>query len=157
RHLEVAQFVAEGSVRGFGLPAVAAGQHARALADWKRLYAKEEPAHLETDRFLIYSTGDGKKLKDVGVLLDKTYDLAAKTLDREFAKPWTGKLSVFVVQERGELQSLIRILEKRRAEEDEQGAYDVDEANPHVVAGPPIFKSDLSADQHAAAQIGGAL
>ncbi|MFO0968298.1 MAG: hypothetical protein U0793_22305 [Gemmataceae bacterium] len=157
RRLEVAQFVAEGAFRDFTIPGVAAVQHAKALADWKRLYAKEAPAHLETDRFLIYGTGDDKKLKDVGLMLDKTYDLAAKTLDMEFVKPWTGKLAVFVVQDRGEFQSLVRILEKRRAEEDEQGVYEIDDDNPHVLAGPPVFKSDLSAEQHAGAQVGAAL
>jgi hypothetical protein len=154
RNLEQAQFVSEGTFRGFALPGVAALQHEKALADWKKLYAKDKPAHLETDRFLLYGA-DAKNLPEAGALLDKTYDLAAKTLDMEGVKAWSGKLAVFMVGDRGEFTSLVRILQKRRAEEDEQGAFDVDdEINPHVVAGP---SAGLSPEQQAAAQVGAAL
>src|SRR5688572_24359491 len=91
RHREFGQFVAEGTFRGYVLPAVAALQHQRAVANWKKLYEKDTPAHLQTDRFLLYGTVDPNRFKDIGVLLDKTYALAAKTLEADAETHWAGK------------------------------------------------------------------
>src|SRR5687767_7119889 len=98
---ETGQFVSEGTFRGFALPGVAAAQHAKALAHWKRLYEKEAPTHVETGRFLLYGTMPEKRLAETGTLLDKTYAVAAKALELEATDHWTGKLAVFVVEERG--------------------------------------------------------
>lgn len=157
RHREHGQFVAEGTFRGYVLPGVAAAQHQRALDTWKKLYDKETPSHLETDRFLIYGTVDQKRFKEISALLDKTYALAAKTLEADGETPWSGKLAVYLLAERGEYNRLVRALEARRAEEDEQGSFNVDGDFPYVLAGPPLSKADLAPEQQAAEQVAAAL
>lgn len=157
RAREYAMFVAEGTFRGYSLPGVASQQHGRALENWKKLYDKEPPVHFESDRFLIYATLEEKKLKEIGGLLDKTYAATTKTLELEGEAPWTGKLTVFLAGERSEFTTLVRALEKRRAEEDEQGSFDIDSEFPHVIAGPPVSKVDLAPEQEAGGQIAAAL
>lgn len=154
---ETGQFVAEGVFRGFAIPGVAAQQHDKAVAVWKRMYEKDTPVSVETYHFLVYSTMPPARLTEIGQLLEKTYVLAMKALEMDQAGPWAGKLAVFVVEDRGEFTTLHRFLAKRRAPDEDQAVFDVEGELPHVLAGPPLAGSFVTAGQAAGAQVGAAL
>jgi hypothetical protein len=134
-----------------------ADQKETALANWKRVFPKENPPHLETDHFLLYGAVEGRTLKDLGATLEKARALAAKVLDLGKEEPWQGKLAVYFAADRRTFAALVRNVEKRRPDMDEHGSARVKSDRPSVIASPGKEAHELSAEAEAAAHIAGAL
>ena len=154
---ETALFVAEGTAKGMALQAVAAVQHAKALALWQRLFSETDPPHFESNRFLVYGTSPGRTPKEIAANLEKQYALAVKALEMEQDEPWAGKLAVYCMPNRDGFLGLIRVLEQRRLDEGEQGTYGIDEDYPYVAASPPATKDGMPTDLAAGGQMAAAL
>ncbi len=154
---ETARFVAAGTARGFTTPALVAGQHEKALANWKRLYKADKPPQFESAHFLLYGRITGKELKEVAPVLEKQHEIAVKALEMESDEPWPGKLAVFFLMERREFNSFVRLVEKRKADDEETASFDIDGEQPHIIVGPADGKTDLSAAGQAGEQMAGAL
>src|SRR5437870_5687438 len=71
-----------------------AGQKKAALAGWTSLDVGE-PAQLETAHLLVFAPKSLEaRLKDIGATLEKFHDAAAKNVQLEKEKMWSGKLTV---------------------------------------------------------------
>jgi hypothetical protein len=134
-------------------------QKKAAVANWALVEAGE-PMDLETAHLLIYAPKTyKKKLDDLGKTLEKQHDTAVKALqvDTKDNKWWSGKLTVYLFEEREHFTAFIRRVEKRRLESDEVGSYKVDTDAPHVAASPPRNDADPSLEVQAAYQVARAI
>lgn len=154
---ETARFIAAATARGMTVPAQVATQHEKALVNWKRLYTADTPKHFESPHFLLYGTLPGKDLKDVAPGLEKQYELALKTLEMESEETWPGKMAVYFFSERRPFNSFVRVVEKRKIEEDEAGSFDIEGEEPHAIVGPSENKADVNVVGQAGVQVAGAL
>jgi hypothetical protein len=145
-----------GQTAGQGDDAVAE-QRKAALANWRRVYPKDDPPHLETANLLLYGKAPGKTLKEVGFALENQLVLARKALAVEKNDLWPGKLTVFLVAEKSDYGSFVRRIEKRRTEAGEAGSAAVRSEQPHVIAGPPQGPLDPPVEGQAGAQVAVAL
>jgi hypothetical protein len=134
-----------------------AAQRKLALANWKRIYPEQDPPHHETANLLLYGKVPGKTLKDVGASLEKQMALAKKVLNVDKGDLWPGKLTVYLVAEKGDYGTFIRRVDKRRPEEGETGSASIRKDQPHVIAGAPRGPLDPPVDGQAGAQIAVAL
>jgi hypothetical protein len=136
-----------------------AAQKKAAIDHWALLDAGE-PIELETAHLLIYAPKSLKKrLDDVGKMLEKQHDTAVKALqiDTKDNKWWSGKLTVYLFDEREHFTAFIRRIEKRRLETDEVGSYLVDTDKPHAAASPPKNDADPNLEIQAAYQVAQAI
>lgn len=154
---DTARFVIEGAVRGMTIPAVVAGQHERALGNWKRLFTAEVPENHESQHFLLYGALPGKKLKEVDAHLEKIYALAVKTLDMEGDEPWPGKMAIYFASDQRHYNGLVRVVEKRKAEDGESSTFEFGDEETHAILGPSESKLELVGANGAGAQIAAAL
>jgi hypothetical protein len=157
KYKEAAVAIAVGSVEGLELASKVIEQKAQAQANLKKLFGADKVPHQETEHLLLYGKVPGKSLKEVGVLLEKQFVLARKTLRLEEDPPWPGKLTVYFFADRGKLTSFIRLVEKRRPESDDLGSYNIRSEAPHVAAGPPKESHDPGLEAQAAEQLAAAL
>jgi hypothetical protein len=137
-------------------PARVAQQKKEAELNWKRT-VEEAPQQLETDHLLIFAPKATKNLNETGPALEKAYDLAFKALKPAADEVWPGKLTVYLVNERGHYKSFMRSVLRKQAEEDDRGGYQIEGDAPCAVAGPPVSGQELKVDQEAVNQIAQAL
>lgn len=134
-----------------------AAQKKTARDNWGELDIGE-PAHHETAHLLLYAPKTmEKRLKDLGALLEKQYELARKPLGQEKEEPLPGKVAVYLLPERDRFTSMVRRLERRRVEREDSGSHLIEGAAPHVIAGPPQGKGDPGVEGQAAEQLAQAL
>jgi hypothetical protein len=89
--------------------------------------------------------------------LQKQYVVAARSLGfGGAAKPWPGKLAVYVLSDKGTYASFVRSVEKRSPESGESATTDVRRPEPHVAVGPP-GRGESSVEQQAGRQVAAAL
>jgi hypothetical protein len=133
-------------------------QRKAAFTNWKRAFDKDKPpSSQETAHLLLYGKVPGKTLKQVGVVLEKSFSAATKALALEKRDFWPGKLTVYLVPERADYAAFIRRIERRYPDEGEHGSAAIRRDQPHAVAGPPLGAFDLPLEGEAAAQVGIAL
>jgi hypothetical protein len=137
-------------------PAKVAKQKKEAAAHWKRI-VEESPQQFESDHLLIVAPGSTKNLPQMATYLEKAYDLAAKALKMEAGELWPGKLTVYLVNDRGQYKSFMRSVIKKQAEEDDRGGFQNEGEAPTAVGGPPVNALDLKVEQEAANQVAQAL
>ena len=154
---ETARFVAVGTARGMTVPTLVLGQHQKALANWKKLFAADTPESFESAHFLLFGSPSGKTLKEIAEGLEAQFTLAQETLGMDGEEIWTGKMAIYFFNERGSFTSFVRILEKRKAEEDEAGCFDIDSDNPHAIVGPSENPIELGITGLAGQQMAAAL
>jgi hypothetical protein len=138
----------------------AAEQHKAALANWKRVFGKDDPPHHETTHLLLYGAvpgKPGKSLKEAGAFLESVYALAHKTLELGKDEPWPGKLTVYLLGDRKQFKAAVRGIERRLPEEEELGSHVIRSDLPHVLAGPPREPFDPGVDGQAGEQLAMAL
>lgn len=132
------------------------GQKERAEAHWKRLFEGQEFQHLESTSFLFYgpkSLPDGK-FKALGESLEQQFGLLRKALSVEGKKPlFTGKLTVYLFDDKREFASFIRGVEKRRPEPGDLGSLFVRGEQTHLAICGPATKEDPSLEAQAAQQL----
>src|SRR5688572_22412068 len=71
-------------------------------------------ARAESASFLLYGSVPESRLKGLATTLERHLATAAKGLQLEKdARPWTGKLAVYVIADRSQFRSFVRQIEKR--------------------------------------------
>jgi hypothetical protein len=116
------------------------------------------PAHVETTHLLVYAPKSyDKRLKEIGVTLEKYFEQARKPLAYEKDEPWPGKIAVYLIPEREDFTRFVRRVEKRRAEAEDAGSHWIEGDFPHAVGGPPRAKTDPSIEVQAGEQLAAAL
>lgn len=134
-----------------------AKQKQAAQASWETLELPK-PAFHESRLLLIYGELPVAQLRAVVPELERQYLTAYKALHFEVKEsPWPGKLTVYLFRDRRHFASFLRLVEKRRPQEDDQGGFEVRGDTPHVVAGPPMRQGDPSIQAEAAEEIAAAL
>jgi hypothetical protein len=131
-------------------------QKESAAANWKKVFGEEQPVQEETDHLLIFGPQGmtGNQLKNVGKNIEKECELARKALNVESPDDaWTGKLAVYLIEDRRHFNSFLRSVVKRRPTEDDLGAYFQRGYQSFVVAGPPRGKLDPSMESQAGEQV----
>jgi hypothetical protein len=131
-----------------------AAQKKAAAAAWEAVEAGPL-ATAETKHLLIYApTGMGKRLKEVGTLLERYHDLAARALGYDGKEEiYPGKVAVFLFPERSLLPAFARRIEKRRPAAGETGSFSASDDRLHVAAAVPEGKKGPSVEMRAGEQL----
>jgi hypothetical protein len=128
--------------------AKAAAQKKKAEANWEAVEAGPA-AFLETAHLLIFvPKAQEKRLKELGTLLEKDYEVARKALVFK-DEPWPGKLAVYVFAEREPFTAFVRRVEKRRVEADDVSGFEATDDELHVVVGPARTRYDAPTEVRA--------
>jgi hypothetical protein len=152
-----AQAVAQGSVQAVAFAAKVHVQQEMALANWK-LVVVTPPQQYETAHLLLYSTLPAKQLRESSERLEKAHTQASKALEITGEAPWPGKLAVFLFPDPDHFERFVRLIEKRRPDEDDVGSFKVKGEFPHVAATPtPKGKHGPTLEGQAAEQLAAAL
>jgi hypothetical protein len=115
-------------------------------------------ANFESSHFLVYGSSTEARLKVLAGNLEKQYATACKGLQFEAdAKPWTGKLTLYIFSDRGQFRSFVRQIEKRSPDDAEQSSIDAVGDIPHVAVGPGQGKDAVTADTQAGYDVAMAL
>jgi hypothetical protein len=123
---------------------------------WKEIFETDKVPIGETPRFIMVGGKPGTDLVGVGYVLEQEYALACKLLQRDKEPtPWPGKLTVFLVPEAKQYPHSVRVLLRRKAEDDEVRASDMDPGFPFVVACAGRLPGDLGALANAAIEMTG--
>jgi hypothetical protein len=122
---------------------------------YKEIFETEEaPPFHESVHFLIYGKGN-RNLVTFGTDLEQAYAKACKVLELEpNPGPWPGKLTVFLIHDAKRYPQSIRILQRRKADDDEIGSYEMDPPTPHVTACPSKVAGEQSMESTACTQVG---
>jgi hypothetical protein len=112
----------------------------------------------ETVNFLVYGTSNDPRMKMLAATLEKQYSTACKALqfDKD-ARPWNGKLAVYVFSDRSQFRSFIRQVEKRGPDEAEQSSQVITGEIPHIAVSSGQGKEALTADTLAGHEVAIAL
>jgi hypothetical protein len=73
------------------------------------------------------------------------------------AKPWPGKLTVYVFADRGQFRSFVRQIEKRSPDDGEQASASIPGDLPHIAVAPGQGKDAVTADTQAGYEVATAL
>ena len=130
------------AVGGFALAAddketeAAIKKQKETAAESMKLVGVSKPTVVETPALLVYSTLTEEKTKPVADTAQKAFDAAFKALKIEDkGKLWAGKLTVFVLPERKEFASFVRLIESRKPETDDTHSVKVRGGEPYAVVG----------------------
>jgi hypothetical protein len=127
-------------------------QKKAALENWEKVGAGEAVTH-DTAHFLILARkASGGKLKPTGELLEKTFELAGKTLFTPKESAWKGRLTVYLLGDTDQVAAFIRRIEKRRPLRQETASFMAKDDQLHVVVAPGE-KSAPPEDVQAAQQV----
>jgi hypothetical protein len=139
----------------------AKAQKAAAYANWKRIFGNEAvPTSEETTHLLLFASAGmtEKQVKDLGTALETQYGTAFKALKLESKDAlWNGKLSVYLLDERRQFNSFMRLVAKQRPESDETGTFVLRNDAPFIAAGPPQGKTEASMIMQVGEQLGAAM
>ena len=125
--------------------------------NWDKLGAGAAATH-ETEHFIVAAPRAlEKRLKEIGVLLEKSYDTAHKLLFAPKELAWAGKLTVYLFAQPEQLDAFIRRVEKRRVRGAEKGSFSAEESRAHVAASPPREMGDPPVEVQAAQQVAAVL
>ena len=95
-----------------------------------------KPTVVETNDLVIYTAWPEAKAKTLAASVQKTYDVAYKSLKFEPAdSPWAGKLSVFFLPERKEFNSFVRLVEQRKPDPSDTRSVQLRSKEPYILAG----------------------
>jgi hypothetical protein len=113
------------------------------------------PATLETKHLLIYAPKSmAGRLKNIGPLLEKYYDQAARALKLDPKKEiYPGKVTVYLLANRDHLTAFARRVEKRRPAADESASFAAADEKLHAVGAPTGAKAPASAEVRAGEQL----
>jgi hypothetical protein len=125
--------------------------------NWEKVGAGPSATH-ETEHLIVVAPKMmEKRLKDIGILLEKHYDTAHKALYQPRELLWPGKLTVYLFAQPDHLDAFIRRVEKRRVLGAEKGSYSIDDKLLHVAATVPREKDDPPVEVQAGQQIASAV
>jgi hypothetical protein len=137
-------------------PAKVQAQKERGEKLYKEIFETEEAPFYETSHFLIFGKS-GRTLVSLGGDLEKAYgtEWACRALDLPpNPGPWPGKLTIFLIHDAKRYPQAIRILQRRRVDDDEIGMYEMDGSAPFVAACPGKNAGEQSMESTACTQMG---
>jgi len=133
--------------------ALVATQKKAALDTWKALEIAAEGVQHESDHFIVMAPKPlEKNLKDIGILLEKSYDMAGKLLYKADDEIFPGKLTVYLMPEPKDFDSYLRRIEKIRVSSEEVGYVNANDDKLRVAVSPPRAKGDPEVNVQAAQQ-----
>jgi hypothetical protein len=136
-------------------PAKVKAQTEKAGAYYKEVFEVEKVPFFETSHFLIFGDAAGQSLVTIGGDLERAYLKACKVLELEKDPgPWPGKLTVFILPSSKRYAHMIRLTQRRKADEEENGCYHMEGMMPHVVVCPGKAPGDLGPNGTACTQLG---
>jgi hypothetical protein len=122
---------------------------------YKEIFEVDEAPFHESAHFLIYGKAN-RALTNLATDMEEAYSkYGCKALELEpNPGPWPGKLTVFLIHDAKRYPQAIRILQRRKVEEDEIGSYDLEAPVPHVAACPSKTAGEQSVEASACTQMG---
>jgi hypothetical protein len=130
-----------------------AAQKKAAAEAWQAVEAGPG-ANLETKHLLIWAPQASEgKLKSVGVLLEKYYDQALKTLGIDPKDLPEGKITVYLFADRDHVTTFARRVEKRRPSAGELGSFKASDDMMHAAGAPSAGKVPVPAEVRAGEQL----
>jgi hypothetical protein len=134
-------------------PKMVATQKAAAEKYWKEAFESDKVPLVETKHFLVVAKS-AKDATAAGNELEQQLVKARKILEVEKEPlPWQGKLTVLILSDAEKYPRMIRLLERRKAEDGEYGAYEREGEFPFVVASDGGAPGDLGAAANAGVQL----
>jgi hypothetical protein len=125
---------------------------------YKEIFEVEEAPFHESNHFLIYGKANRALLSLASDIEDAYAKYGCKALDLEpNPGPWPGKLTIFLIHDAKRYPQAVRILQRRKADEDEIGSYDMEGPVPHVTACPSKTLGEQSMEATACTQMGACL
>jgi hypothetical protein len=120
---------------------------------WKEVFEDKAPM-AESAHFILVGGKPGTDLPNLASILEQQYAKACKALqlDKEPA-PWLGKLTLFLLPDAKKYPHMIRLLQRRKADEDEVASSGSDSMFPHVAACTGKAPGDLGALGNAGVQM----
>ncbi len=114
-------------------------QKADAEANWKKMeFGKDTPPVHETPNLLVYSRLSEAKTKSLASGMEKILSAALKPLKYDaMDRPWTGKLTVYVLKDRGEFVEFMRKIVRKSPEDDEVGTNTISGDTATITVGAP--------------------
>jgi hypothetical protein len=136
-------------------PAQVQVQKEKGEKHYKEIFEVEEALFYESSHFLLYGKANRALINVAGDFEEAYAKYACKVLELEpNPGPWPGKLTVFLIHDAKRYPQAIRILQRRKADEDEIGCYEMDGPTPHVVACPSKTVGEQSMEATACTQMG---
>jgi hypothetical protein len=139
-------------------PALVKTQIEKALAYYKEALGADKVAVHEAAHFVMVGQGPGKTPAQVATDLESAYVKATKVLELEKeAAAWPGKLVIFLLPDAKNYPRMVRITQRRKADEDECGSHSLQATLAHVVVCPSKTAGDLGMAGTACTQLAGLL
>lgn len=139
-------------------PKLVAAQKKAIEGYWKDVFEMDKAPLAETAHFLVVGGKPGTDPATLGTQLEQQYATACKVLQREQdPAPWQGKLAVYLLPDSKKFPHMIRLLERRNADEDDIGTWDSQGMFPHVVACTGKLPGDMGLVNNAGAQMAAAV
>jgi len=145
-----------GQDKGKPDPAKVKEQVAKAQQYYKdALEVETVPVH-ETAHFVVVGQYPKRPVELIGGELEQGYAKACKVLELQTDPgPWEGKMVVFVLADAKVYPKMVRLTQRRKADEDESASHSTSNTLPHVVVCPGKAPGDLgvgaTASTHACA------
>ncbi|HTU17111.1 MAG TPA: hypothetical protein VMG10_03550 [Gemmataceae bacterium] len=130
----------------------------KAEATWDTI-TDSKPASHETKHFLVVAPeAMGKRLKDIGQLLEKHHDKAKEALkfevkEEDKGEVLPGKVTVYLFAERNQFKSFVRRIEARRLLAEESVSFQADDDKLHVAVSPSSGRQGLPIEIRACEQV----
>jgi hypothetical protein len=114
-------------------------QKAAAEATWKKMeFGKDAAPLVETPNLLVYSRLPEAKTKALLTSLDKIMPLALKALKYDaMDRPWAGKLTVYILPDRGDFVEFMRKIIRKSPGEDDLSYSSVSGDDAMMAIGAP--------------------
>ncbi len=126
-------------------PAKVKLQKDKAEQHYKDAYEVDSAPTFESAHFIL--CGQGRNLSVIAGDLERAYTKACKVLELpKEPGPWPGKLTVFLLPDAKNYPKMIRVIERRKADDDEHGSIQTEGQLPHVCVCPSKVPGDLGVD-----------
>jgi hypothetical protein len=122
-------------------------QKEKAEQHYKDAFEIDNPPTFESAHFIL--CGQGRNLSVIAGDLERAYTKATKMLKLPEPGPWPGKLTVFLLPDSKSYPKMIRVIERRKADDDEHGSIQTEGQLPHVCVCPSKVPGDLGVDASA--------
>lgn len=135
-----------------------AQQKKAALANWEIVGAGDNAVHETKQLILVAPRAMEKRLKEIGLLLEKGHDQARRVLAFDSKQePYAGKITVYLLPSKEVLHTFMRRVERSRVEGEELGSFSATDEDLHAAVCPPRAAGDLPLEGQAVAQNAAAL
>jgi hypothetical protein len=124
----------------------------------KEVFEVEKVPLIEKPHFLVVGAIPSASSGGIGDELEVAYAKACKSLkiDKD-PGPWPGKLSILLVPDARKYAQMIRVSQRRRADEEETSSHSIDSTVPQVVVCPSKGPGELNVGATCCVQMGALL